>query len=829
MLLFWTCSPALAFHVLLRLFATLLPSVASKARGAGLMRTEIMPHGQVVDKDTEGASTMPDRVASRHSDQESIATSSFADPVLFQRSLAIVASRMRYWSNTTGGGMVPGQASNNSKFLLFDFDEGGLNNLRLGWEVAGIIALVTNRTLVLPPASAMYLIDCGPPYFHPPMVGSKSNMEDFINMAQLKSGIPALSFSEFRATHGEDLGIAQDLSDQEVMNTWEGLSEAKTISPADNELCELKTYHVQQKVLYVQRTGENGRLFGCSMWWDLGQMHFTLEGHDWPLPARASSVLQNNFVWHPEVFELAAPVINELGLFEYNSLHARYGDLQFQESRQSAESIAETWFLSELGQKIFGNKTLYISTDDMSDSLIQKFRERGIDAKWSKDYFENPSSPIASLIEKKGAVRINQLKGPVEQIVCAFGQIFLGTKKSTFSAYINQLRMMVGAPQHGPHQEHLLYHTNALSLQTVHAVSQQLSNWRAHGDQFTAIIEERSDETTQPSISMDILPWATLLVFPLLLRIAISGASTTLSVYMCYVATSVSFIIFNKEAAINFPTTYLLIATQMCVASLAAIGMDCQWMISCNRQSLARWIIVSIMSTGAQIASIRACTEATVITIVIIKDVLPVASLLAESCLLSSPRKAPVPTMLSLLCILLGSLVYGRRDLSITLFGQFLVALHCTFTIIDRLCQSHLLRRVADFNIPLPGCMLLNNSISMLPIIFLAARAGEMHSWRFVLARSPFIAWFWIVVSSLCGACLSYVSFRAQSLASGTSMLVLTNMSKLLVLMSGSQVFGERFRVLSTLGLIVSLVGFCWYGCVQLRTEAEEALCVKTG
>jgi len=60
-------------------------------------------------------------------------------------------------------------------------------------------------------------------------------------------------------------------------------------------------------------------------------------------------------------------------------------------------------------------------------------------------------------------------------------------------------------------------------------------------------------------------------------------------------------------------------------------------------------------------------------------------------------------------------------------------------------------------------------------------------------------------------------------------MLVLTNMSKLLVLMSGSQVFGERFRVLSTLGLIVSLVGFCWYGCVQLRTEAEEALCVKTG
>jgi hypothetical protein len=54
------------------------------------------------------------------------------------------ATRMQYWASA--GTSVPA----GDRYLLFDYDAGGLNNIRMGWEYSGIIAKVTGRTLVLP-------------------------------------------------------------------------------------------------------------------------------------------------------------------------------------------------------------------------------------------------------------------------------------------------------------------------------------------------------------------------------------------------------------------------------------------------------------------------------------------------------------------------------------------------------------------------------------------------------------------------------------------------------------------------------------------------------
>jgi len=436
----------------------LLPAVAAEPLARKLFRASITAHGDIADASIPSA--LSGSSSGKQDGKDNISKFNLVEPEL-ARGLASVASQMRYWSSANLGNTTSLQANNNTKFLLFDIDVGGLNNIRIGWEVAGVIALQTGRTLILPPATALYLIDRGPTYFHPPIKGSKSKMEDFINLSQLQLGLPALSFNTFRTTHSKELGIDQDLSDQEVLNAFESHPEIKTISPSRPELCDLFRYQYERehKFLYVKHV-KGGRLFSCSRWWDLGQPELTFNEHAWPLSALATSLLQNNFVWHEEVFELAAPIVNDLGILKYNSLHARYGDLQFKTSKQPAESIAAKWFLSDRGRKLFGNNTLYIATDNMGDSLIQAFRQRVIVAKWSKDYFENPNSPIAGLIKQKGALRIHQLKGPVEQLVCAFGKIFLGTKFSTFSGHINQLRMRVQAMKHLPLQTQVIHHTD---------------------------------------------------------------------------------------------------------------------------------------------------------------------------------------------------------------------------------------------------------------------------------------------------------------------------------------------------------------------------------
>jgi hypothetical protein len=55
-----------------------------------------------------------------------------------------------------------------TKYILFELDHGGFNNIRLAFETVVLVALVTGRTLVLPPATGWYLFDWGP-------MGTKEN------------------------------------------------------------------------------------------------------------------------------------------------------------------------------------------------------------------------------------------------------------------------------------------------------------------------------------------------------------------------------------------------------------------------------------------------------------------------------------------------------------------------------------------------------------------------------------------------------------------------------------------------------------------------------
>jgi hypothetical protein len=120
-------------------------------------------------------------------------------------SLADVFQKLSYWQDTatlkaytasTTSKRFPAQAG---KYVTFDPDHGGFNNVRLGFEVVVLAALLTGRTLVLPPACGWYLIDFGPmgrktsadgvthTYEDP---GTWSKIEDFWDFAALDAMLP---------------------------------------------------------------------------------------------------------------------------------------------------------------------------------------------------------------------------------------------------------------------------------------------------------------------------------------------------------------------------------------------------------------------------------------------------------------------------------------------------------------------------------------------------------------------------------------------------------------------------------------------------------------
>merc|ERR1719291_532372 len=82
---------------------------------------------------------------------------------------------------------------------------------------------------------------------------------------------------------------------------------------------------------------------------------------------------------------------------------------------------------------------------------------------------------------------------------------------------------------------------------------------------------------------------------------------------------------------------------------------------------------------------------------------------------------------------------------------------------------------------------------------------GEVAHWGHSLVSADLDTWFLVVMSGLCGASLGYVGLRTQQLMSGTTVLVMQNFNKLLIISLGMFLFHEHMTALSLLGCLVSL------------------------
>jgi len=428
-------------------------------------------------------------------------------------SLAATVQRMQYSSASADPSRPP--LKSDGRYLIFNRDNGGLNNIRLGWEAAGLLALHTNRTLVLPPAQTYYLIDN--------MVvkagqESMSLPQDFIDVQRLKRKIPTMTFGEFYDQEKERFNLPEWMSDY---STTDGrttdLSADKWLRYMDNNLpriqgsdvCEFDNYKSDEPLLYArtktQRDPNNERIaMGCMVWSGLGEPKFTLSGAEWTPTAQAMSLLRDGFVWHPEAYEMAGHVVHKLGLFNYAALHARYNDFQYKDKRVSADDILQNWVgramagdqkkpeepssllettaandaaasrgehaLTTFGSFLKPGSKLYMSTDETNPAFFETFRKAGVEIVHYDDIF--PEFVDGHMSEH----RLRQLKGQMEQLVATYSRFFVGTELSTFTAYIHRMRVYADSPQ-----KELLFNTVRVKPDQEARVRGELDAWDHRG------------------------------------------------------------------------------------------------------------------------------------------------------------------------------------------------------------------------------------------------------------------------------------------------------------------------------------------------------------
>jgi hypothetical protein len=81
------------------------------------------------------------------------------------------------------------------KYVVYQPDLGGWNNIRMAAEVVVVFAHATGRTLVLPPDSVLYLL-----IENKKWKDNKSNLDDFFDLKKLTNGLDIISMDEFLKT-----------------------------------------------------------------------------------------------------------------------------------------------------------------------------------------------------------------------------------------------------------------------------------------------------------------------------------------------------------------------------------------------------------------------------------------------------------------------------------------------------------------------------------------------------------------------------------------------------------------------------------------------------
>lgn len=379
-----------------------------------------------------------------------------------------------YWRSRDSPDVEAFPARRAGFYLLFDVDPGGLNNIRMAFEYVAILAAVTGRTLVLPPAQPWYLLHSGP--IHTGTHGGHCGFDEIFDIAALSESIATITTADFIRGEGVRLGIPGPLADPgaplargaapvpaDELRRWkEWLYESAHVipwSPYETLVCLPRVEAVERAGMLTEPFVDHREPveFTPAMrdapviyfpthrpYRQLGQVAAMLACSDPALATNTRRLLKHAVRYVPEVFEVAARLVATLPGGGYSSLHIRRNDFQFTGSRAGPEES-----LANIRELLDDSEPLYIATDETDESFFDVFRRDRPVYRWD-DFL----SPRCERVLEGESLR-DELVGPVEQVVCAAARVFIGTELSTFSNYITRLRGYMNAPD-----KRAYFHTN---------------------------------------------------------------------------------------------------------------------------------------------------------------------------------------------------------------------------------------------------------------------------------------------------------------------------------------------------------------------------------
>eukprot|EP00747_Dinoflagellata_sp_TGD_P163170 gnl/TRDRNA2_/TRDRNA2_181567_c0_seq1.p1 gnl/TRDRNA2_/TRDRNA2_181567_c0~~gnl/TRDRNA2_/TRDRNA2_181567_c0_seq1.p1 ORF type:complete len:420 (+),score=74.70 gnl/TRDRNA2_/TRDRNA2_181567_c0_seq1:43-1302(+) len=324
-------------------------------------------------------------------------------------------------------------------------------------------------------------------------------------------------------------------------------------------------------------------------------------------------------------------------------------------------------------------------------------------------------------------------------------------------------------------------------------------------------------ETRDSATTLEVRDWVVIALVPFLFYTCFSQRVPPVLVIICWCLSSFGMNVMNKLAATNFKATCLLVIIQMLVAD-AVMVVEYRKMFFEKWSDVLRWSIVPFFFAGMLCTSMIAFKMTTMSTVLILRNVLPLFSFTIEKYSFNVPAMVTTPLVLSMVVSLVGTMMYGAYNISVTSLGVVVIGCNCAITVMDRVLQRYFLAS-KDFTVSVPMCMIINNSVGIVPVLVFAGFLGEVNTWYATVMQASTRTWLWVLMSGLCGTCLGYLGLRCQKMISATTFLMLQNFNKISLIFFGVLTMGDQISGLSAMGCIISMLGTCWYGYVRLPTE----------
>lgn len=303
-----------------------------------------------------------------------------------------------------------------------------------------------------------------------------------------------------------------------------------------------------------------------------------------------------------------------------------------------------------------------------------------------------------------------------------------------------------------------------------------------------------------------------------------------------WTVSSVGMNIVNKMAlkVLPLPMTVLIIQMSIAIFLLLVICGPLSLLkeIRAHAAVSIRWSLLASFFAGGLITSMKALEYGSVTFLLIIRNIMPLFSLLVERHLLphGSTREITVETVLALVSLAFGTVLYASYDLHISHDWNALgwVFLNMVVMISYRLVERRLLWDMPR-TISFGALTLMQNLAGLLPIVVLFFAWGE-HA---VLWKNPELLRLdhrqdpmdaaCILYSGCAGLALGFYSTKLQKEITATTMLALQSSMKIMIIFLAMVVLGEHLGSWSAVGCSISLLGGIWYARVVSRPEASES------